>query len=1277
MDGKRSASVSGYWKKVMVVCFGVIFFASCLSWAGVEGVVWSGDGLGFSLVSESGRSSLGERLVLEALAFERDRVWVNLAPWIDERQALAPELVGTALGRVLLEADLQLKRDVASQMLALADELRNLGNGLPRVWISPDRVELGTEGGRCRIASLTLRVSVEGISDEKVRAKLESRLTRLVNSADRYGDLRELMKAVFLAEFLRGIGPSPDLWSVYSHLVRRSAPKRYDVLQAYQRDFFSPEEFDRGAGQVWAIGGIRCDGGRVEKTPLREWEVRKAYVERAEDVLGRLIPPLGESQEGYLLDGLRRELRDRLTNTRGRWEGYRLYVDSALKEFGLGGEEVDLVAYALALYDGKISLEPGDLPSLLLLNLANLVEDYPLSLTAWQLDLVRFLDLERVVKAVNVYILQREGYAFEKAKERVEEIWEGVNRTLVEMRREKNFIPSSKARGEAEFAKLMSALPDKLKALLDEVHRNRMVVADPKTWTTLREKLSDEQWAGFLTLVSLQFLSPQEIRRFVSRERVSAYLETLLEVEQKALAELSGSRLDEVEAFVVDGIKLCARVYSDLVREKLGYKFASPLTDEEWESYKEEYKKVLGEEGLEDLLEELRRFAEEMKRNGKRKVVIFNATFFGGGVAEMIPGMWRFLQRFGIEVEWQIVRPRNPSRFYAVTKKMHNAIQGQEVEFTDEDVKLLETVGRDNFEIYKSWIDDPEVGAVFFEDPQVVSTLKFFLDYLDATGRRFPIAFRLHIDVSGLQGKNADSGAGKLWAYLDGVLSRLREEHSGVLLCQPYLVPPTWEGKERVFTQPPGIDILSPKNSVKSREEVLEILHRLKAKERFGRDLAPLLDSGRQVIVTGARADAWKGLLQVALAYVDLVKRWEGEGRSKDELPVMVLFAGGADDDPEIKVIRPQLEALVDRYKDYIYFLWNPQGEEVGAVYRLAGMTKGPVAIASVKEGYNLVIAEAIRQGALPITTNAGGLKRFESIRVNGQTYPWIIDLKDPKVKRLFEEAQPKELMDEDSEVTKALVERLTAKLDGFLREYRRNPQEYLAHLGPLTRHVFETSLLPMSRDYLRWTVEYLSGNWQGPEKEVLPRYVYVVVEDPERLGKVLREYIPSRLSLAEGRLKDRLAWFVAVGELLLGVERDPVSRTVSLSGQGQRSELHHWLALLFPDSIELGPPSEEAEASVEELMRLGEELDKEGFRSWLKDRVDIFPEAWISGFDSKRFSVKMLVASYVLERLGEKGALTAVLERLAGQIGLEDILEFVHRLDSLVKETERGGVEF
>ena len=1277
MASKRFASIAGCWKEGLLLCLGVLLFGSCLSWAGLEGVIWSGDGLGFSLVSDSGRSSLGERLVLEALAFDRDRIWVNLAPWIDERQVLAPELVGTALGRVLLEADLQLKRDVASQMLTLADRLSEPGNGVPRVWISPERVELGVEGGRCKVVSLSLKVSVEGLPDDEVRSELEWRLTQLVNSADRYADLRELMKAVFLAEFLRGIGPSPELWSVYSHLIRRSAPKRYDVLHAYQGDFFSPEEFDQEPGQVWAIGGIRCDGGQVERAPLGKWEVRKAYVERAEDVLRRLAPASGEDRGGYLLEELKKGLRTRLLETREKWQGYRLYVDSRLEAFGLDGAEADLVAYALALYDGKISPEPGDLSSLLLMNTANLVEDYPLTLTAWQLDLVRLLGLERVVKAVNAYILQREGYAFAEAREKVEEVWEGVNRTLVEMRREKGFTPSSKAKGEAEFARLMSALPDKLRALLDEVHRNRMVVADPKAWTALRDRLNDEQWAGFLTLVSLQFLSPEELQRLISRERVSAYLDALLKVEEKALSELSGSDLDEVEAFVVDGIKLCARVYPELVREKLGFKFPSPLTDQEWEAYEEEYRKVLGEEGLDNLLEELRGFAEEMKRKGKRKVVIFNATFFGGGVAEMIPGMWRFLQRFGIEVEWQIVRPRNPSRFYAVTKKMHNAIQGQEVEFSDEDVEILEAVGRDNFEIYKSWIDDPEVGAVFFEDPQVVSTLKFFLDYLDASGRSFPMAFRLHIDVSGLQGKAADSGAGKLWAYLDGVLSRLREDHSGVLLCQPYLAPPTWEGKERVFAQPPGIDILSPKNSVKSREEVEEILHRLKAKERFGRDLAPLLDGGRQVIVTGARADAWKGLLQVALAYVELVKRWEAEGRPKEELPVMVLFAGGADDDPEIKVIRPQLEALVDRYKDYIYFLWNPQGEEVGAVYRLAGITKGPVVIASVKEGYNLVIAEAIRQGALPITTNAGGLKRFETVKINGQTYPWIIDLKAPEVKRIFEEAQPKELMQEDSDVSKALVERLTAKLNEFLQEYRRNPQEYQDHLGPLTRHVFETSLLPMSRDYLKWTVEYLSKGWQDPERVVLPRYVYVMVEDPDRLGKILRKYIPSRLRLEEGRLRDRLAWFVAVGELLLGVERDSLSRTVSLSGQGRRSELHHWLALLFPGSIELGPPSEEAEASVEELMSFGEALDGETFRSWLKDRVDIFPEAWISSFDSDRFNVKMLVASYVLERLGEKGALTAVLERLAGRIGLEDILEFAQRLDSLVKEAERGGIEF
>ncbi len=613
--------------------------------------------------------------------------------------------------------------------------------------------------------------------------------------------------------------------------------------------------------------------------------------------------------------------------------------------------------------------------------------------------------------------------------------------------------------------------PRSLSGLMREVWPSLISAYGLRFWEELKRELGQDQRDTLISLLCLRHISipSSELLRAIGPQEREIFLDTLFRYRDLLLSQRLAPQVEgKVWNVFVDGLIVLSTIDPNQIRERLKYKFDVLLDERGWEKYEKEYRMFLGEEKWSQLLRELENFADEMRRNGKKKIVIVNATFFGGGVAEMVPGIYKFLRMFGIDVEWQIIHPSNPYQFYAVTKKMHNIIQGQEADFTDEDIIVLEQVGRDNFQIYHSWLSDSDVGAIFFEDPQVLSTMKCFMDYAEKADLPFPSIFRLHIDVSGLKNATRNRGARRVWEYMNEVLTRLHNEFNGVLLAQPYLNP--WAGLERAFCQPPGIDVLSGKNSPIGDEELGEILSSLKDKEIEGRDLSELLKETRRVIVTGARADAWKGLLQVILAHLRLSQRYKCEGRP---LPKLVVFAGGADDDPEVQKVKSVLESVIRQNKENIYFIWNAQGRSIGSLYRLAAKTRGPVVIASVKEGYNLVVDEAIRQGALPITTNAGGLKRFEII--DDRPYEWVILLDDLS----FKTAQPKDLMDPDSVVSCLLAEKIEDKLRSFF-EYFDKPSDssYEALVFLLQKQVFSTSLLPMARDYLKWTVKYARKNW-------------------------------------------------------------------------------------------------------------------------------------------------------------------------------------------------------
>jgi hypothetical protein len=171
------------------------------------------------------------------LALPEQKFWVNLNPNSPDAM-IDPALKRTDLGRIILAADLRLKKDVAAltnpkispegreywdKIYAKAEEL-GLENNIPvanRVWIIPEEAEVSEQGQQVTILNSRLRVCLESeyaqqpsnlSAQQKELAEYSGQLMReltlpalneKVNESPSYADLRAAYRALVLAKWYK------------------------------------------------------------------------------------------------------------------------------------------------------------------------------------------------------------------------------------------------------------------------------------------------------------------------------------------------------------------------------------------------------------------------------------------------------------------------------------------------------------------------------------------------------------------------------------------------------------------------------------------------------------------------------------------------------------------------------------------------------------------------------------------------------------------------------------------------------------------------------------------------------------------------------------------------------------------------------------------------------------------------------------------------------------------------------------------------------------------
>jgi len=191
------------------------------------------------------------------ISLPNESFWVNLRPDAEDN-IIDPELAKTDVGKILLEADLQLKKDTAQftspqtpegreywdKLYKKAEEIYGNENitipTLTRPWIVPDEIIIRESKDNAYIYKATLKVMLEqdylkdstayNFKDERSKALNDystqlikeliiPKLTKEVNSAKRYASLRQVYYSLILAQWFKQkfYGKS----GLYSYLIDR------------------------------------------------------------------------------------------------------------------------------------------------------------------------------------------------------------------------------------------------------------------------------------------------------------------------------------------------------------------------------------------------------------------------------------------------------------------------------------------------------------------------------------------------------------------------------------------------------------------------------------------------------------------------------------------------------------------------------------------------------------------------------------------------------------------------------------------------------------------------------------------------------------------------------------------------------------------------------------------------------------------------------------------------------------------------------------------------
>ncbi len=319
------------------------------------------------------------------------------------------------------------------------------------------------------------------------------------------------------------------------------------------------------------------------------------------------------------------------------------------------------------------------------------------------------------------------------------------------------------------------------------------------------------------------------------------------------------------------------------------------------------------------VIDQLRRMAERL---GRKSLVHINSTRVGGGVAELLSQIIPLWTELGIDARWEVIE--GDQGFFEVTKAMHNALQGFNVNISRTMLQHYLEVNRLNAERFQF-----EADFVVVNDPQPA----YLIQHMRSRARKW--IWRCHIDAS--------RPNREVWKFLREAV----RQYDASIFSMPNFARNLPHPQYLVY---PSIDPLSEKNRELSEEEISAVM------ERLG------VERDKPIILQVSRFDSFKDPLGVIQAFRMV----------RAQTPCKLVLVGGeAHDDPEGPRILAEVQEAAQGEPDIQILLLDPESHhEINALQRAADI----IVQKSVREGFGLTVTEAMWKGKPVIGGAAGGI---------------------------------------------------------------------------------------------------------------------------------------------------------------------------------------------------------------------------------------------------------------------------------------------------------------
>lgn len=334
----------------------------------------------------------------------------------------------------------------------------------------------------------------------------------------------------------------------------------------------------------------------------------------------------------------------------------------------------------------------------------------------------------------------------------------------------------------------------------------------------------------------------------------------------------------------------------------------------------EDYEKYIGPE----MVERIHKKAQTLQ---DVHVVHVNSTYYGGGVAVLLGSLTLLMNSLGIETGWRVIQ--GSPDFFSVTKKMHNALQGGEINLSNRKKQIYEEVVYDN--VVRNHLDHDRV---IIHDPQPLPMVEHYQ-------KKGPWIWNCHVDLT--------KPNQTLWNYLTPFIEKY---DSVVVSLEEY----KQELKTPQVNIMPAIDPFSIKNKELSDEEIQERLDHYE------------IPTDLPLVAQISRFDRWKDPEGVIQAF---------EIARKEVNATLVLLGNIATDDPEGEKM---YQSLLDHQDERIIILSREDTALVNALQCRAAV----ILQKSIREGFGLTVAEAMWKSTPVIGGNVGGIRYQIEDGVNG-----------------------------------------------------------------------------------------------------------------------------------------------------------------------------------------------------------------------------------------------------------------------------------------------------